>query len=165
MRWHNPGMSITIRNSNMAAAKLEIAKFSFKMKIKTVVSPLIDEISTKFQRRYQALGPAFHSNRWECCVTKPEGEKLKIAASKLQIHFSPLPDKISTKFQRLHLCLRGPAFHWDSWEYYATKQEVEKSKMAASNFQIHSSPLSDKISTKFQRLYLHFRGPAFHWDS
>ena len=88
-----------------------------------------------------------------------------MAASKLLIHRSPLPDKISTKFQRLYLYFRGPAFHWDSWKYYATKPEVEKFKMAASKLQIHISLLPEKISTKFQRLHICFRGPAFHCNS
>ena len=35
--------------------------------------------------------------------------------------------------------------------------------LAASIHQMHVSPLPDKISTKFQRLCLCFRGLAFHW--
>ena len=88
-----------------------------------------------------------------------------MVASKLQMHVSSLPDKISTKFRRLCLCFRGLAFHWDSSHDYATKPEVVKSKMAASELQMHVSPLPDKISKKFQRLYLFFRGVAFHKDS
>ena len=61
-----------------------------------------------------------------------------------------------TKFQRLCLCFRGLAFHWDIREDYATKPELENSKMAASELQMHVTPLPDKISTKFQRLYLRF---------
>ena len=72
------------------------------------------------------------------------------------MHVSPLPDKITTKFQRLYQCFRSPAFHWDIREDYATKPELEKSKMAASELQMHVSPLPDKISTKFQRLYQFF---------
>ena len=60
MRWHNPGLSIIIQNSNMAAAKPEIVKFSTNIRIKGVVSPLTDKISMKLQRRYlDFLGPAF----------------------------------------------------------------------------------------------------------
>ena len=37
MRWHNPGMSIIIQNSNMAAAKPEIVKLKkIKIKLKTL---------------------------------------------------------------------------------------------------------------------------------
>jgi len=59
MRWHNPGMSITIQNSNKAAAKPEIAKKKLKMKIKAAVSPLIDQISKKFQLRYLDVRSSF----------------------------------------------------------------------------------------------------------
>ena len=36
MRWHNPGLSIIIQNSNMAAAKPEIIKFSKKSRYKAL---------------------------------------------------------------------------------------------------------------------------------
>ena len=42
MRWYNPGLSIIIQNSNMAAAKPKIVKLK-KNKIKGIVSPLTDE--------------------------------------------------------------------------------------------------------------------------
>ena len=139
----------------MAASKLQIHVF-----------PLPDQISTKFSWLYLCFrGPAFHWDSWDYNATKPEGEKSKMVASKLQIHISLLPNKISTKFQRLHLYFRGPAFHWNSWKYYATKPEVKKCKMAASKLLIHISPLPDKISTTLKRLHLCFQGPAFHWDS
>ena len=57
-----------------------------------------------------------------------------MVASKLQIHIFQLPDKISTKFQRLNLRFRGPAFHWDSWEYYATKLKVKKPRWRFLSF-------------------------------
>ena len=95
------------------------------------------------------------------CNQTGSGES-KMAASVHQMHVSPLPDKISTKFQRLCLCFRGIAFHWDIREDYAIKPELEKSKMAAFKLQMHVSPLPDKISTKFQPLYLFFRCLAFH---
>jgi len=82
----------------------------------------------------------------------------------IKMHVSPLPGEISTTFQRLYLCFLGPAFHWDSREYYATKPEVENTNKAASKLQMHVSPLPDEISAKFQRLYLCFRDPAFHWN-
>jgi len=88
-----------------------------------------------------------------------------MATAKLQMYVSPLPDKIPTKFQRLYLCFRGPAFQWDSREYYATKPEVEKTNMAASKLEMHVSSLPDEISTKFQRLYLCFLRLASHWES
>ena len=69
------------------------------------------------------------------------------------------------KFQRqlpINFCTKGPAIHWNLQEDYTNKPEVEKSKMAASELQMHVSPLTDKISTEFQRLYLFFRGLAFH---
>ena len=95
---------------------------------------------------------------------KTRSGKSKMAASKLQVHVSPVPDETSTKFRRLYLCFRGLAFHWDSWEYYATKPDVEKFKMAASKLQMHVSLLPDKISTKFRRLNPCFLGPAFQRD-
>jgi len=143
-----------VYKTNMAASKLEMH-----------VSPLPDKISTKYQRLYLCFQePSFHKNQRECYATKPEVEKSKVAAYKFKMHVSSLPDKILAKFQRLYLYFRGPAFHWDLREYYATKPEVENTNMAASKLAMHVSPLTDEISTKFQRLYLCFRGPAFHWD-
>ena len=81
---------------------------------------------------------------------------------KLRAVVSPLPDKISTKFQQLYHHFRDPAIHSDLWKYGATKPEVDKCKMASTKLHMHVSPLSDKLSTKFQRLYSRFRGPAFH---
>ena len=72
------------------------------------------------------------------------------------------------KFQRqlpLNLCIKGSAIHWNLWEDYTNKPEVEKSKMAASKLRMHVSLLPDKLSTKFQRLYLCLRGLASQWDS
>jgi len=139
----------------MAASKLEMH-----------VSPLPDNIWTKFQRLHLCFrGPASHWDRREYYATKPEVDKTNMAASKLKMHVSPLPDEISTKFQRLYICFRGPAIDWDPQEYYATKPEVENTNMAASKLEMHVSPLPDKISTKFQRLYLCFRGPASPWDT
>jgi len=48
---------------------------------------------------------------------------------------SPLPHNKSTKFQQLYLCLRGPAFHRDTWEYFVTEPEVKTSHMEAWNFE------------------------------
>ena len=39
-----------------------------------------------------------------------------------------------------------------------------KFNMAASEPEIPTSQLPSGIETKFQRLNLHFRGPAFEWD-
>jgi len=129
------------------------------------VSPLTDQISTKFQRLYLCFrGPAFRWYPREYYATKPEVEYSNMAASILEMHVSPLPDKISAKFQRLYLCFRGPASHWDTRAYYSTKTVVEKSKMVACYLEMHVSPLQVEIWTKFERLYLCFRGPAFHWD-
>jgi len=86
----------------------------------------------------------------------PELDKTNMAASKPKMHVSSLTDQISAKFQRLYLCFLGPAFHWDSREYYATKPAVEYSNMAASILEMHVSALPDKISSKFLRLYLFF---------
>jgi len=86
-----------------------------------------------------------------------------MAASKLKMHVSPLTDQISAKFKWLYLCFLGPAFHWEAREHYVTKPEVENTNMAASKLEMHVSPLPDKISTKFQKLFLCFRGPAFRW--
>ena len=54
-----------------------------------------------------------------------------MAASKLQLCVSPLTDKISTTLPRFYLRFRSPPHHWYLWEYYATKLEVGKPKMAA----------------------------------
>ena len=51
MKWHNPGMSITIRNSNMAAAKPEIAKFLIKWRYK----PLYLRLSMRYQRHFNGV--------------------------------------------------------------------------------------------------------------
>jgi len=59
---------------------------------------------------------------------------------------------------------QGPASHWDTRAYYSTKTEVDKSKMVACYLEMHVSLLQVEISTKFQRLYLCLRGPAFFWD-
>jgi hypothetical protein len=42
---------------------------------------------------------------------------------------------------------------------------MEKINMAASKLQLRVSLLTDKISTKLQRLNLGFRGLASYWDS
>jgi len=42
--------------------------------------------------------------------------------------------------------------------------ESGKSNMAASKPKILISQLLDEIETKFRRLDLHFRDPAFEWD-
>ena len=55
-----------------------------------------------------------------------------------------------------------PAFQRNVWEYCVTEPAVDKSKMAVSKLQLYASPLPDEISTKFQRLYLRFRGQAFY---
>ena len=126
---------------------------------------LPNKVSMKFQRLHLCFRDlAFHWDS-EYYATEPEGEKSKMTASKLQVYVSPLPDEISTKFRRLYLCFRGQAFHWDSWKYYTTELEVTKFKMAASKLQMHVSLLPDKLSTKFWRLCLCFRGLAFYWDS
>ena len=93
-------------------------------------------------------------------------KKFKMAAGKLWLRVSLPPDKISAKFHRLYLFFRvqhSIGTH-ENWEYYETITEVEKSKMATSQLQMRVFALFDKISTEFQRLYLHFWGPAFHWN-
>ena len=54
-------------------------------------------------------GLAFHCDSWEYCANKPEIEKSKMAASKLQMHVSLLPDKIST-----HLGSRNTPGDWNT---------------------------------------------------
>jgi len=111
------------------------------------VSPLPDEISTKFQSLYiSCQGPAIDWDPREYYAIKPEVDKTSMAASKLKMHISPLTYQISAKFQRLYLYFRGPASRWYPREYYATKPEVEYSNMAASILEVHVSPLPDKIS-------------------
>ena len=68
--------------------------------------------------------------------------------------------KISTKFQRLNLHFLDQAFYWDSRGYCATKPEVEKSNMVTSKRQMRVSPLPDKMSTKFPRLYTYVCGSS-----
>ena len=138
-------------------------------KLQKHVSSLPGKISPNFQRLYLCFrDPALQWNWFHYSMIKPEvtgSGQSKMAATKLQLHVSSLPGKMSTKFQRLYLCSGAPASHWDSWEYYSTEPEVEISKMAASKLQMHVNSLPDKILSKFQRLYLCFLGPAFHWDS
>ena len=58
MRWHNPDMSITIRNSNLAAAKPEIAKFLIKWRYGPLYLAYrrdINEISTTLNRFWVQL--------------------------------------------------------------------------------------------------------------
>ena len=52
--------------------KTENCKIFHIIKMKAVVSPLLDTISTKFQRLYLFWGPAIHWNFWEYCAIKPE---------------------------------------------------------------------------------------------
>jgi len=109
------------------------------------------------------FGTGFPLDQREHYVTKPEVDKINMAASKLEMHVSPLPDEISTKCQRLNLCFRRPATDWNSREIYATKPEVVETNMTASKLEMHVSQLPDEISTTFQRLYICFRGPAIDW--
>jgi len=126
----------------MAASKLEMH-----------VSSLSYEISTKFQRLYICFrGPAIDWDPREYYATKPEVDKINIAASKLKMHVSPLTNQITTKFQRLYLCFRGPTSHWETRAYYSTKTEGDKFKVVACYLEMHVSPLQVEISTKFQRL-------------
>ena len=60
--------------------------------------------------------PASKCDLREYCVSKPDVEKSKMAAYKLQIHKFQFPDVISTKIKWLHLCFWGPAIQWDWWE-------------------------------------------------
>ena len=52
MKWHNPGMSITIQNCNMSAAKLETVKYSENQDKSRCISPLTDETSIEVPRCY-----------------------------------------------------------------------------------------------------------------
>ena len=64
------------------------------------ITPLPDQIYTKFQRLQPlqlSVGvPAIHWNLWEDCVTEPDVEKFKMAASKLQIQYL----RFQTRYQR-----------------------------------------------------------------
>ena len=51
---------------------------------------------------------------------------------------------------------------WDV-QYGGLQTGSKKSKMAVSKPEISISQLPDEIETKFQRLNLHFRGPAIEW--
>jgi len=129
------------------------------MRIKEmVITPERLELRYKLQlNTNRKSGPAIHCDPRDYYATKPEAEKSKMATSEFEMNASPLVDKISTKFQRLHLYFRGPASHWNTRKYYSTKQEVRKSKLADLKLEMYLSPIPDKISTKFQRLYLCFR--------
>ena len=80
------------------------------------------------------------------------------------VHFKCMYLRCQTRYQRKSKCFRDLAFQWDFREYSATKPEVVKSKMAASKLQMRVSPLSDKISTKLQRLRPCFWDPALQRD-
>ena len=94
-----------------------------------------DKISAKFHRLYLFFGVQHsietHEN-WECYETIPEVEKSKMATSQLQMRVFALSDKISTEIQRLYLRFWGPAFHWNLWEWCATKPEVGSTKCSAN---------------------------------
>jgi len=121
--------------------------------LKCTFSPPPDEISTKFKWLYLCFrGLASHWDSLEYYATKPEVDKTNMAGLNSEIRAFPLAEKIFTKCQRLYLCFREPAFHKHEQDYYATKPEVEKFKMAASKLKMHVSPLPHEISAKFQRL-------------
>jgi len=75
------------------------------------------------------------------------------------------PRRVINEISKVIHMFSGTGYRWDPREYYATKPEVDKTNRAASKLKMHVSPLPDKISAKFQRLYLCFRGPASHWDT
>ena len=114
MEWHNPGMSITIQNSNMSAAKTGNCKIFKKTKIKAVVSPLTDETSMKVQRCYLDFKSGFPLVQMGILYELTGSGESKMVASKHQMHVSPLPEKISTEVQWLSLCFLYLAFHKDS---------------------------------------------------
>ena len=95
-----------------------------------------------------------------------------MAAFNLEIRITLHVHEIAMKLQRLYLCFRGSVIQWKQWRCCATKRGETgsgKSKMAASKLEIHLSPHVQKIATKFQRLYLCFRGlcfrgPAIQWE-
>ena len=98
MKWHNPpGMSITIHYSNMTAAKTENCKIVHIIKMKTVVSPLLDTISTKFQLMYLFLESGKSLKLLGITCYQTGSGKCKMVATKFQMHVSPLPDK---RYQR-----------------------------------------------------------------
>ena len=58
MRWHNPGMSSPIQDSNMAAAKPESVKLSIESRLK----PLYVLFQTKYQCNFNGLTYVFGSS-------------------------------------------------------------------------------------------------------
>ena len=112
--------------SKMAAKKLEIH-----------ISPLVQKIATKLQRLYLGVWVQLSNGSGGNAVRpngeKPEVEKSKMAAYKLEIRLCQLVYKIAMQFQRLYLCFRGPAILWKRWHCCTTKRGETgsgKSKMA-----------------------------------
>ena len=63
MRWHDPGLSIILQNSNMVTAKPEIVKFSKKSRNKALyLRQDINEIPTALPRIWVQLFNAIHRN-------------------------------------------------------------------------------------------------------
>ena len=90
-----------------------------------------------------------------------------MGAHTTEMHISQLPDQIATRFQRVFLCFWGRAIRCDKCQHCITIVEGTrsgKSKMAAYNNEMHISWLPDQLATRFQRLYLSFRGRATRWD-
>ena len=68
-----------------------------------ILSRLLDQIATRFQRLYLCFRDrAFQWDNSQYCTTKVEGtgsEKSKMAAYTTEMHISQLPDQITTRFQ------------------------------------------------------------------
>ena len=95
----------------MTAAKPKIVKIVHIMKMKAVVSPLLDTISVKFQRLYLFGVRQFIGTSGNTLLSNRKG-KCKMAATKFQMYVSPLPDK---RYQRNSdgFMFWGPAFQRD----------------------------------------------------
>ena len=108
------------------------------------VFALSDKIPTKFQRLCRCFRSRLrkhrHSRSAQLSIGTYENtmrpnrkwKTFKMATSQLQMRVFALSDKISTEFQRLYLRFRGPEFHWNLWEWCATKPEVDSTKCSAN---------------------------------
>jgi len=76
-------------------------------------------------------------------------QKSKMAASNLEILISRLVNMIATRFQRLPLCFVGARTPTVLLGILSDVTGSQKSKMAASNFEIRISRLVDMIATTF----------------
>jgi len=82
------------------------------------------------------------------------------------MQMATLQDWMKTTFRLTAITINIVGFQQRTGTLGKTDQpDVEKSRMMSSEFQMLTSLLPGKNSTKFQRVHLHLRGPASQWNS